>query len=274
MIIHKLIAFIGAVTVLGLMSLMYPSVASSEIFKCEPVGEPKVLDISNFILSQGNTMVFSDVASDQLGWNVPVDKKWFCTNFARVDYTGQNTKELLPNLEVTEVTGYVTQQACKDSDRSIVNIESIVRNPVSWAQSCKDLLKTDFDFANTEVIYGGLPREVQEGTAVPAIEGWVVLKLTITLDPNAPDILVDPDQVTLPLPDLSAGNTFDDDTGTYAGDGHAPKEVSIDAMTFGPCKNGKECYLRVIQEAKSDDTGEKIFTTEVVDVREIKRNSR
>ena len=199
--------------------------------------------LSDFLNSQGSTMLFFPDVQDMLAWT---DLEFI--NFALVDYAGLANKYIEENGGQglgTKVKGRI-KECILDDGTAEVSIVISTSKALGFVQSIEDIINNGFDFLSTPTIFGNKAQDILFGD--DAARGPVSLRTTFVID-NPGD----------PLPDLRIA--FQEQAADYA-----PITFKLKSTTVGTLPSGTKAHLRIDQVAASDDTGELVFTREIVEI--------
>ena len=206
--------------------------------------------LSDFLDSQGSTILFFPPARDMLAWT-----DFEFVNFALVDYAGLANDYIASASGQglgTNVKGRVKECLLNDGTAE-VSIVIATSKALGFAQSVEDLFATfdpetgSIDFLNTPTIFGNKPQDILGGA--DAALGPASFRVSFVID-NPGD----------PLPDLRIA--FQQQPADYA-----PLSLSFRSTTVGTLPDGTKARLRIQQVAAwNEDTATLEFTRDIVEI--------
>jgi hypothetical protein len=216
--------------------------------------------LSDWLEAQGNEVTFFPPIGDYAGWASlpPRGTDLPCTTFALVDYAGVADRYLQDLYDIslgTQVIGNVIERRRPDG-KAVVTVDTWTTNALGFAQDCRDLVDTSFDFAGTPTIFGNKAVDVAFG-ATPAL-GPVKLRASFVV--QAPGS---------PLPDFV--------TVVFNACDFVPVNFSFDSLTNGTRPDGTKAVLRVLQTGaltkQQCERGETlpVFGVEMVEIKDLPR---
>lgn len=229
------------VTAVALVGFIFPMVNQAGHFS----RDCRELDLSEFLGAQGsrgsNFFPGPPPSDDILGWGDAG-----VVTFGISDYAGV-WNENHGGIFGTEVEGHVLE--CPQG-RGLFTVKVVLEteDSIAFAQSFEDLIANDFDFNNTDTIFGEKPADVVNEGLEPAL-GESKFRISFTVDkrdesPDLPDLL--------DLIDNSAS--------------YAPVKFDIRITAEEERDDDTEVCLIIRQTAATDNTGSLRYTEEVVEV--------
>jgi hypothetical protein len=146
---------------------------------------------SDFLSTQGTSMIFTPPAPDQLGWTTGVGKtngnaNLTPTRFALLDYTGLEAKYLSTNFGInlgTTVTGTVMERPLADGT-ALVTVDVHTKNALGWAINW-DPNGPATQFNSSPLLFGARVLDVAAGRE-PAIGDSHLIWQFVNRAPGAP----------------------------------------------------------------------------------------
>jgi hypothetical protein len=146
---------------------------------------------SDFLSTQGTTMIFTPPAPDQLGWTTGVGKtngnaNLTPTRFALVDYAGLEAKFLSTKFGInlgTTVTGTVMERSLADGT-ALVTVDVHTKNALGWAIDW-DPNGPASQFNSSPLLFGARVLDVVAGRA-PALGDSHLIWQFVNRAPGAP----------------------------------------------------------------------------------------
>jgi hypothetical protein len=198
--------------------------------------------LSDFLNAQGTTSEFFEPVKDMLGWDDGI------INFGLVDYAGLANAYIEKTTGTslgTKVSGRVLE-CLRDDGTALISVVLSTQKALGFAQSIEDLDKNEFNFLETDTIFGAKAEEVVGG-AEPAL-GPAQFRTTFVIeDPGAP------------LPDIRIA--FQENEPDVR-----PITLDFRSTTVGTLPDGTRARLVIQQVGATDEDGNLIFTREIVEI--------